>query len=143
MLGRNPFRRYIIAAVANAVDHQPTNQTSTSYTSMAKKMIILMLIVLLCTMYINGQSINGTVSCQHSGRAHSCAAETCIAVGVVLRQNIYSSNCYVIGEPATRGGLTDARWYHIYLPSGKQGFVNGLICAGPVGRCRRTHTPKP
>ncbi|CAF0942039.1 unnamed protein product [Adineta steineri] len=127
----------IKAAVINAVDHQPKKQTSTSYIPMAKQIIISILIVLLCMMHMNCQNINGTVSCRHSGHAHSCPADTCIAIGVVLRERTYPSDCYVIGEPTTRGEFTSAIWYHLYLPTGKEGFASDLVCAGPMGRCRR------
>ncbi|CAF0798877.1 unnamed protein product [Adineta ricciae] len=106
-------------------------------------MITAILIMLLCTMYIHCQNLNGTISCLHSGYAHSCASASCPVVDEVFRKYVYVSDCYVIGTPTTRGERTSATWYHFYLTNGRAAYVSGLICAGAVERCPRSHTPRP
>ncbi|CAF3542978.1 unnamed protein product [Rotaria socialis] len=86
---------------------------------------LLLLLVILTTCQA------GKVACYQSAVLLKCPLKACAAIGNVRNDEIYPSDCFVIGKDP---GL-NSKYYRINLHAGGYGYVLSKYCSGDVDMC--------
>ncbi|CAF2088083.1 unnamed protein product [Rotaria magnacalcarata] len=86
---------------------------------------------LLLLLIISATCQAGTVACYQSAILLKCPLKACAAIGNVRNDEVYPSDCFVIGKDP---GL-NSKYFRINLPAGRYGYVLSKYCSGNVDMC--------